>query len=204
MSIRAVVFDVGGVLLSYAGGETLDDRWERRLGLGPGEFRHSFWDLADARGAALGETPEELWWPEAAALLGLDEAASAELYEDTWARLVLDPEVADYVASLRPRYRVATLSNSWSGARAGCVERFGLDRIVDLMVFSAEEGVAKPDPEIYRRTLERLGVDAPEALFVDDTEENLAAAARLGLATVHVQSPAELLERVPRALAERS
>jgi HAD superfamily hydrolase (TIGR01509 family) len=200
VTLRAVIFDVGGVLLHDPGADLLQQRWERRLGLGPGDFKRAVLDLADARGAGIGLTPEEVWWPEAMAALGLDDAASAELYEETWTRFSLDPRVADYVAGLRPRYRVASLSNSWSGARRGCVDRFDLERLVDLMVFSAEEGVAKPDPEIYRRTLARLGVEADEAVFVDDTEANLLGAARFGLVTVHVTTPEELLERVPAAL----
>jgi putative hydrolase of the HAD superfamily len=200
VTLRAVIFDVGGVLLHDPGGDLLQQRWERRLGLAPGDFKRAVLDLADARGADVGTTPEEVWWPEAMGALGLDEATSAALYEETWARFSLDPRVAAYVAGLRPRYRVASLSNSWSGARRGCVDRFGLDRLVDVMVFSAEEGVAKPDPEIYRRTLARLGVEPDEAVFVDDTEANLLAAARLGLLTVHVTTPEELLERVPAAL----
>jgi HAD superfamily hydrolase (TIGR01509 family) len=198
--IRAVIFDVGGVLLTYADGESLDQRWERRLGIASGAFKRAVWDLAEARGAGVGETAEAAWWAEAVEALGLDAPTAAELYEDIWARLVLDERVAEYVRSLRPRYRVASLSNSWSEARAGCIGRFGFDQLVDLMVFSAEEGVAKPDPEIYRRTLARLGVGPDEAVFVDDSEENLVAAARLGLATVQVTSPEELLERLPPVL----
>jgi putative hydrolase of the HAD superfamily len=45
--------------------------------------------------------------------------------------------------------------------------------------------LAKPEPEIYRVTLSRLGVPASEALFVDDRIENIETARELGLRTLH-------------------
>ena len=58
-----------------------------------------------------------------------------------------------------------------------------LDDFFDAVVISFEVGCSKPDPRIYRICLEKLGVDAPDALFVDDLPANLDAAAGLGLQT---------------------
>jgi HAD superfamily hydrolase (TIGR01509 family) len=55
----------------------------------------------------------------------------------------------------------------------------------DAILFSAEEGLKKPDPELYRRALARLNVQPGEAVFVDDFSENVEAARALGLAGVH-------------------
>jgi putative hydrolase of the HAD superfamily len=54
----------------------------------------------------------------------------------------------------------------------------------DTVVISYEERLAKPEPEIYRITLDRLGVPASDALFVDDRAENVEAARELGLQTL--------------------
>ena len=96
---------------------------------------------------------------------------------------------------------MATLSNSWSDGRRECTRRLGLDGLVDLMVFSAEEGVAKPDPEIYRRTLDRLGVSPAEAVFIDDRPENVAAAQSLGIHALYSADPDHLLREAPAFLA---
>jgi putative hydrolase of the HAD superfamily len=64
------------------------------------------------------------------------------------------------------------------------LERFGIAERVDVALFSSEVGRRKPDPEIFRRALAALDVEAPEALFVGDTlATDIAGAAALGLAT---------------------
>jgi FMN phosphatase YigB (HAD superfamily) len=195
VGLDAVIFDLGGVLLSYVGGTPFDQRWEERLGLGPGSFQRHLWDLAVERGAETGRTPEADWWSEAMQNLGLDGATAAELYEDWLALVYLHDGVAAWVRSLRPHYKLATLSNAFSDARQGCIETYGLDQMVDLMVFSAEEGLAKPDPAIYRLTLDRLEVDATSTVFFDDRTENVEAARLVGMMAVEVRSPEELVDR---------
>jgi putative hydrolase of the HAD superfamily len=65
--------------------------------------------------------------------------------------------------------------------------------VFETMVISAEEGVAKPAAEVYRRTLERLGVGAAQTVFVDDMEANVAAARALGMAGVVFESAEQTL-----------
>ena len=55
-----------------------------------------------------------------------------------------------------------------------------VDDLFEVVVDSANVGMRKPDPEIYELTLERLGLDAPECVFVDDIEVNCDGAAALG------------------------
>jgi HAD superfamily hydrolase (TIGR01509 family) len=59
----------------------------------------------------------------------------------------------------------------------------------DTVVVSYEVGCAKPDAEIFELTLDRLGVAAAQALFVDDREVNLEGARRVGLRTLHFTGP---------------
>ena len=199
--LRAVILDVGGVVASYVPRSNVDAVWEKRLGLPSGSIGDRVWRLPVQSAAEVGAVTVEELWREVADVLALDEGDARAFYEDCWAITYLDDRVAAWIGSLRPRYRVATLSNSWSDGRRECVERMGLDRLVDLMVFSAEEGVAKPDPEIYRRTLDRLDVEPGEALFIDDRSENVAAAASLGIHALHSADPDHLLLEAPKLLA---
>jgi len=60
--------------------------------------------------------------------------------------------------------------------------------LFDLVVDSSQEGMRKPNPAIFRLTLERLGGLAPErTVFLDDCEGNVKAAKSLGMQTVHVR-----------------
>ena len=94
---------------------------------------------------------------------------------------------------LRPRHRTAICSNAWSGARAAFEGRFGFHRDVDAMVISAEVGLAKPDPAIFHLVLDRLDVAAADALFVDDREDNVAAARALGMHALRCVTSAETI-----------
>ncbi len=68
----------------------------------------------------------------------------------------------------------------------------GLTDLADAVVSSAVEQVAKPDPAIYRIAAERAGVPMERCLFVDDRQENVDAAAALGMTTVLYREPADL------------
>ncbi len=69
-------------------------------------------------------------------------------------------ELIEYFKGLRPRYQTALLSNSFVGARREEEARFGFAAMTDLIVYSHEEGMSKPDPRIYERAWQRLGVPA--------------------------------------------
>ncbi|HEX7527416.1 MAG TPA: HAD-IA family hydrolase, partial [Gaiellaceae bacterium] len=64
-------------------------------------------------------------------------------------------------------------------------ERLGLAGLLDVLVFSDEVGVSKPDPEIFLRALEQIGVEPEHAMFVGDRlETDVQGAAKLGMTTV--------------------
>ena len=65
--------------------------------------------------------------------------------------------------------------------------QFPLDELFDAIIDSSEEGVRKPDPEIFHTALERVGVNEPSrAIFLDDFPGNVAAASALGMHSILV------------------
>jgi len=89
-----------------------------------------------------------------------------------------------------PLYAITNFSlEKWRETR----ERFGFlsARFRDVVV-SGEEGVVKPDPEIYRRCLERNGLAAGDCVFIDDSADNVAAARRMGIDGVQFTDPPSL------------
>jgi putative hydrolase of the HAD superfamily len=78
-----------------------------------------------------------------------------------------------------------------------------VDEIFEVVIDSAFVGRRKPEPEIYEITLERLGMSAEACLFVDDVEENCAAARRRGLTTVHFRDNEQAIAEIREALASR-
>ena len=57
----------------------------------------------------------------------------------------------------------------------------GLDKYIDCFVNSSSAGFRKPDPAIFRITLDQLGINAHHAIFIDNTEENIVAARNMNI-----------------------
>lgn len=200
MSIKAVVFDIGGVL------EVVDDdawpqlwvnRWEHRLGLLPGDLAARLAAHDPGGSVVTGEVSEAQMRQMYAAALGLDDPAADEMMAQMWDAYCgeLDVELRDFAAGLRPRYTTAILSNSADGARREEQRRYGFEDLVDVVLYSHELGLAKPDPAVYHATCERLGVEPAQTVFLDDVEANVAAARELGWhAVLHRSTPRSIAE----------
>lgn len=200
MTIRAVIFDMGGVLLRSEN-ESGRRKWEQRLGLAEGELAEIVFNSPVSQQAAVGRATDEDVWAHVAQRFGLDGERLRQLRRDFWSGDRADAQLADFLRNLRPHYRTAILSNAWPGARRALTERWGLADAVDEMIISAEEGVAKPDPAIYRIALERLGVGPSEAVFVDDMAINVEAARALGMHGVQFRTREQAIADVERILA---
>ncbi len=187
--IRAVYFDMGGVLLrseSRAGRR----KWESRLGLAEGALAPIVFDNQVSALATVGRASADQAWAEVGRLLALADRPLAELRADFFAGDAFDVDLLAFIRGLRPRYKTGLISNAWPDARAST--RLCLNATVfDLLVFSGEEGVQKPDPEIFRRALARLGAAPEEAVFVDDVAVNVEAAREVGMAGIHFLNPAQ-------------
>ena len=96
--------------------------------------------------------------------LGLDEHEANQMISEMWDAYCGELNVAlrDFAAGLRPRFTTAILSNSADGARREEQRRYGFEELVDVIVYSHEVGVAKPDPAIFGLTRDRLGVQSQE------------------------------------------
>lgn len=191
--IRAVIFDVGGVLLRT---EDLQPRrdFEARLGLAPGAAEYLFYNDAAGQRAQRGEISAEAHWQTLATRLGIIVPELAPF----WAGDRLDEDLLGLVRQLRPRYQTAIISNAMSDLHSLLSERYPIAAAFDVITGSAYEGVMKPDPRIYLRTLARLGREPAEAVFVDDAPANVAGARAVGMHAIHFAAGMD----VAAALAE--
>jgi putative hydrolase of the HAD superfamily len=120
---------------------------------------------------------------QCASVLGLTGRQTDEFMADFWDWYCgeLDTELAGYAARLRPRFRTGILSNSLAGARPREQARYGFEQLVDVVVYSDEAGLAKPDPRAYELLCAELQVEPAELVFLDNREPNVSAAAGLGI-----------------------
>jgi epoxide hydrolase-like predicted phosphatase len=192
MAIRAVVFDIGGVL-EITPEMDFDRRWEARLGLPVGEIGRRLADIW--LGGSVGTVTERMVHQAVGDRLGLAADQVDALLADMWEQYVGvgNDELIDYAGQLRPRYRTGVLSNSFVGAREREQDRYGFAELVDDIVYSHEVGMSKPDPRIYRLAARRLDVRPDEVVFVDDAEPNILGARAVGMHAIGFRDNAQVI-----------
>ncbi len=179
MAIRAVIFDIGGVLELLRDPDLLAKQWQR-LGLPKDEQREKtlaalWWETTLGR-----ISPEEMRERQRK-ILGLSAEEMRAWRAEVVAQLYLNAELADFAQSLRPRYKTALLSNAFADEPPRLRAWYQIEERFDLVIYSCEVGMGKPEAPIFQYALERLGVQPEEAIFVDDVPANVEAARKLGI-----------------------
>ena len=146
-----------------------------------------YWVLTIARDAGTQLMPEQIEW-----LRRADVAM--------WSNM--NPQMLDWAARLRAEgLQTAVLSNMHADMAKVVRANYAWIRDFHCFVLSAELGLAKPDPQIFRHCLDCLKVQANEALFIDDKERTTRAAEEFGLITQ--RHLCRLASRHPRTTASR-
>jgi putative hydrolase of the HAD superfamily len=200
MVVQAIIFDFGGVLVRT------EDRKPRtvlaeRLGMTYDELSALIFDSPSAIQAMRGEISALEHWDEVRKSLDLDAEGIEWVSTEFWAGDALDENLVNVLRSLRPRYTTVLLSNAWDDLRPMIEEEWKIDDAFDRLVISAEIGMVKPDLQIYQWVIAELGVDASQAVFVDDFIQNIEGANAAGMKTIHFQSPDQALQEL-RSLLE--
>ena len=196
MAVKVFVFDCGGVLLRDRDASAYES-WEGRLGLERGELRERLWSGEAWNLAERGLITEEQFWLRVGRDLGLTESEDiSALRQEMWDIWVVDEKVLSLVDRLREKYRVAMLSNATDALEEALENRYGIADRFEAILNSARLGLAKPEEGIYAEMLRRLAVEPGEVVFVDDREENIAAAVALGMLVIWFVHPDELARQL--------
>ena len=181
--IRGILFDFGGVIH--------DMRWdvarelEETHALPRDALFETLYRTPTWKALECGRGDRQAWLEEAHRLLEARGGRALPRLHDAW-RTAQRPilENVALVRALRPPYRTAILSNADASLRERLREGLGIHDLFDAVVCSAEVGIAKPEPAIYRLAAERVGLPPEACLFVDDYEPNVAAAREVGMAAI--------------------
>jgi putative hydrolase of the HAD superfamily len=180
MPFRAIIVDFYDVL--YAEKDPSGVRaFEQKQGLPAGGLQEAMVRSRYFHAARLGEISGETLWQDVAEQIGMAPDQWQVLVSIRESAFGLNDELVALLEQLHPHYKIALLSNATPHVRRLVTHRFHLDHLFDAMVISAEEGVKKPEPESYERTVRRLQVPAHETIFVDDDQSYVAAAQALGM-----------------------
>lgn len=175
--MKAIILDMYGVIVSQTGDDfvpyvlkTFPDKKEEEI--------YTPWFKADA-----GEmTSLEVW--EAIGFKGDLEKIEKE-YLDT---IRLNDGFIDFIEAASKKYKLAIISNDSSRWSKYLREKFDLNKYFDVISISGDLKIQKPDERIYLLTIEKLGVDAADCLYVDDREGNLESAKNVGMNTIMFNS----------------
>lgn len=192
---RAVIVDFGGVLV-----RTEDPAPREALARELGMTVQALEDLVFASEISLqaqrGEIPEPELWRALGERLGFSRPEEIQwLRHQFFAGDRLNEPLIEALRRWKDRAAIGLISNAWSGLRE-VLQRLGLLELFDAVVISAEVGLMKPDPRIYRLALERLALPPSAAAFVDDMPENVQAARAVGLYAIHFRNTAEALQQL--------
>jgi 2-haloacid dehalogenase len=199
MTVKAVVFDLGGVLIDW------DPRYLYRKLLADEAAVEEFlgsvctpeWNAEQDRGRPFAEGVAELVERHPA------HAAAITAYHERWAEMLAGeiPGTVEVLAELRAAGMPLYALTNWSAETFGVArERFGFLAWFDGVLVSGEERMTKPDPRFFRLLLDRFGLDPGDSFYVDDSAANVEAARGLGFDAVRFTDP----RRLRRDLAARA
>ncbi len=196
--ITNIVFDIGGVLADFRIREFMMEK-----GLEAPVIRrilkasvmNPYWEKFER-----GEVTEE---ETLRAFAAADPEIEEELrlaFTDLTGMLVIREYAIPLVQRLKGAgYGVYFLSNYSKKAYVECGESLAFMPYMDGGIVSFQVGLTKPDPRMYRRFLEKYGLQPDSCMFIDDAEQNVTTARKLGFAGIVFQSYDDLLEGLRKA-----
>ncbi|MFK7922018.1 MAG: HAD family hydrolase [Bacteroidia bacterium] len=194
--IDTIIFDLGGVLIDwnprYMYRKIFEDETKMEDFLASvtthdwNELQDGGRSLSDATELLVSQQPE---WE-----------AEIRAFYDRWEEMLGGPifgtlELLDTLKR-SGRYRMLALTNWSAETFPVALERYDFLGWFEGILVSGQENLKKPDVKIYQLMIERYQLDPSKTLFIDDSERNIKGARRVGLNTIHFQSPMQLREKL--------
>lgn len=203
MTIKTIIFDFGGVLYKTPELKWVK-RWQGILGIGDHpeilEMLENPNESQIVKDVCLGKISEEHTWDIVSEKWQIKPKLIQRIRRKAYSKQHLNKPMVDLLAELHETYQTGILSNAGDQTRHVMEDIFHLDRYVEDIVISAEEGMIKPDPRIYQIALSRLDAVPEATIFTDDYLPNVAAARELGMKAVHFLDNQQAIHQIKSAL----
>ena len=191
MSIQAIYFDIGGVLVRTED-RTPRTRLAVRLGMTYEALEELVFGGESGCKGQLGEITAEQQWTYVCQQVNWPLTDWRNLEAEFFIGDRLDIELVDTIRGLHARYKTGLISNALSNVRAAIKDKWRMADAFDTLIISAEVGLMKPDPRIFQIALQSLGVQPAEAVFVDDFPHNVEGARAVGMHAIQFRNPKQV------------
>lgn len=167
--IKAIIFDFYGVVSS-------DDLWDF-----VGVDRQG---MTEIHGLSDEVNMGQISWETFCNALSVKSGKSVEEINTMYSEHHINREIIGLINELKPKFKIGLLTNANTTHINEILERINATDLFDSLTISSELGVIKPQPAIYRAALNNLGVEASEAIFIDDAQRNVEGAIAEGIVSI--------------------
>lgn len=219
MKIKAIIFDIGGVLAhSKVPARLISDKHlkgvpkhcghrnvgvhhyvSKKLKISLDQYFDSL-DTAYAKSID-GEISEKQATKTIAKNLNISVKKLKQLFNQAYKKnFQQNKQLIDLAIKLKKkRYKIAILSDQWHLSKNALVTE-KIKKIFKPLVISCDVGIRKPNPKIYKLILKKLKIPAKQTVFIDNQEWNLKPAKKLGMKTILFKNNKQLFKQLERAL----
>lgn len=205
MTVKTILFDFGGVIIKTPNLKRL-----KRLKSLFGSGSHPDVDAMLSnpnesqlvQDICLGKITEDQLWLLMAEKWHVNPRLMRRVKRCLFSKRSLNKPLVKFIGELQENYQTAILSNAGDQTRRVMEERLGLDRYVEEIIISAEEGVIKPDHRIFQIAMDRLNASPETSLFIDDYRVNVEAARDFGMNAVQFINNHQVIQAVRDYLKE--
>ncbi|MFQ6003393.1 MAG: HAD family hydrolase [Candidatus Zixiibacteriota bacterium] len=192
--IKAIIFDLGGVLMTDVPLKQIAGELSKNSPLSEQEIHALLYPTQHWDFLTLGKITEDEYWDNFLKASKISEKLKKGLKKKVRSSLYPLEHAPRLVKLLKNHYKLAILSNHAKEWSEYMKQKFDLFQSFDQMIFSCDVGFRKPDPRIYETALNKLKCDPEECILIDDKKRNTDAAEKLGIKGIIFEGSLKLLE----------
>jgi putative hydrolase of the HAD superfamily len=193
--IKAIIFDLGGVLMTDVPLKQIAEDFAKKSPLSKEQIHAHLYPTEHWNLLTLGKITEDEYWDN---FLQASKTNVDKKYLKDKVRSSLYPleHTTRILNLLKNHYKLAILSNHAKAWSEYMIQTFDLFKSFDQMIFSCDVGIRKPDPKIYEIALEKLKCNTQECIFIDDKKRNTDAAEKLGIKGIIFEDASKLIKNL--------
>lgn len=198
---KTIVWDVGGVILRTENHQPRQ-KLAQSFNLSEHQLAQIFFGDDDDLRAQKGLLTSEQHFKNVAKKLNIQEKEIAEFKRQFFAGDLIDQEIIKWIQENRSKYQITILSNAMDELRNELKEKHHISHFFDQIFISAEMGLVKPNPQIFHTLISQLGKLPQNIFFIDDNIDNIKAAQKIGINTIHFINRTQAIDELENKLKE--